>query len=546
MDPRARRHLIWFTLASLLACGAGACGAAYKGGEAASAAMDSSPRSEEAYGAPEMPVAAAPPPPGEASPADSPKTEAAAESKPSADKDGKSDAGKGASKPPATTWKRSQLAAHSVKVDVGDNESLPVRSMQAKVLLDGFMARVVLDMVVKNNGPRQYEGTLKLRLPTGSSPYYFAFGQDAVAIAGDAPPAFFTPERVRTMGSDPIEIRNDRQSLWAGVKEARMVPKEKAALAYTSTVRRQVDPALLEWSGPSIFNARVFPLVPNKNHRIVIGYDVPLTKIGDDLEYTFDLPDNVGSKALDLAVTPPQGAEVEATPAVKPFEDKVRKFYRYDDPAAKTVTIRLKKPAPTYVVGTDGPTGSYFAANVTPQIPATSAAKGRDSALFLVDTSLSSNPDRFNVWLELLRSVLENNQDTIKNFNVMFFNIEQSFFKPSFVANDPTNRQEAMNFANTLALEGATDVGAALVRATKVSTDVAKSWDVFLLSDGSATWGESDAFTMVRRLEKTPVGSIYAYQTGLAGTDSDALSLLTRETGGAVFSVTGGAEVKQA
>lgn len=500
----------------------------------------------------------APPPPPQAagSPADDAekekkadeapaKTPEAGPAAPGGAKDAKADPGKGAQKP-ATTWKRSQLAAHSVKVEVGDNESLPVRSMQAKVTLDGFMARVVLDFVVKNNGPRQYEGTLKLRLPTGSSPYYFAFGQDAVAIAGDAAPAFFTPERVRTMGADPIEIRNDRQSLWQGVKEARMVPKEKAALAYTSTVRRQVDPALLEWSGPSIFNARVFPLVPNKNHRIVLGYDVPLTRIGEDLEYTFDLPENVTSKAIDIALTPPQGATVETTPPTKPFDDKARKFFRYDDPASKTITIRMKKPAPTYVVGTDGPTGSYFAADVTPQIPASSAAKGRDAALFLVDTSLSSNPDRFNVWLELLRSVLESNQDTIKQFNVLFFNIEQSFYKPTFVANDATNRQDVLAFANTLALEGATDVGAALVRASRAPAGGASSWDVFLLSDGSATWGESDAFTMVRRLEKTAVGSIYAYQTGMAGTDTDALSLLTRETGGALFSVTGSAEVSKA
>jgi len=548
MNPRARPLLILSGLALLLASSAEGCGgASYKAGEAAApSSMEGQRAMAEDVSA--APAEAMPPPPPGAVIADEKKAEAASESKPDAAggaKDGKTAADKGAAKP-ATTWKRSQLTAHSVKVEVGDNESLPVRSMQAKVLLDGFMARVVLDFVVKNNGPRQYEGTLKLRLPTGSSPYYFAFGQDAVAIAGDAAPAFFTPERVRTMGADPIEIRNDRQSLWQGVKEARMVPKEKAALAYTQTVRRQVDPALLEWSGPSIFNARVFPLVPNKNHRIVLGYDVPLTRIGDDLEYTFDLPENVASKAIDIALTPPQGASVETTPAVKPFEDKVRKFYRYDDPASKTISIRLKKPAPTFVTETVSSTGAFFAADVTPQIPAASAAKGRDTALFLVDTSLSSNPDRFNVWLELLRSVLENNQDTIKRFNVEFFNIEQTFYKPTFVANDAANRQDALAFANTLALEGATDVGAALVRATKAPADGASGWDVFLLSDGSATWGESDAFTMVRRLEKTSVGSIYAYQTGMAGTDTDALSLLTRETGGALFSVTGSAEVNKA
>jgi hypothetical protein len=48
------------------------------------------------------------------------------------------------------------------------------------------------------------------------------------------------------------------------VKEARIVPREKAAHAYSETVRRRVDPALVEWAGAGVFNARVFPLMPGK------------------------------------------------------------------------------------------------------------------------------------------------------------------------------------------------------------------------------------------------------------------------------------------
>ncbi|MDC3959527.1 DUF2135 domain-containing protein [Polyangium jinanense] len=444
----------------------------------------------------------------------------------------------------ATTWKRAQSGAHAVRVEIGDREALPVRSVQAKVAIDGFMARVVLDIVVKNNRPETYEGTLKMRLPVGASPYYFAFGQDAMAIAGDAVPAFFPAERARGMGGEPAEIRSARQSAWQGVKEARMVPKEKAALAYTQTVRRNVDPALLEWAGPNVFNTRVFPLVGGKSHRIVLGYDVPLTRIGEDLEYSFDLPENVGSKAIDFAVAAPQGASVDVTPAVPAFSGPDKRFYRFDDPSGKTVTVRIKKPGAAHVVATDAATGPYFAADIAPQFPASSAAKGEENVLFLVDTSLSSNPDRFNVWLKLLDAILANNEDTIKHYNVLFFNIEQTFWKPRFVTNDAASRRELKTFAEGLALEGATDLGAALARAT--TAPGAPQFDVFLLSDGAATWGEPDAQMITKRLQKTPVRSVYAYQTGLAGTDVDALTLLTRETGGALFSVTGDAEVQKA
>lgn len=60
----------------------------------------------------------------------------------------------------ARTWKRLQLAAHTVRVKIGDREELPVRSMQANVSVDGFVARVALDLVVKNDRDRTYEGTL--------------------------------------------------------------------------------------------------------------------------------------------------------------------------------------------------------------------------------------------------------------------------------------------------------------------------------------------------------------------------------------------------
>lgn len=452
---------------------------------------------------------------------------------------------KGGKEDDAKTWKRSQLAAHSVRVEIGDNEALPIRSVQAKVALDGFAARVVLDLVVKNDRPQTFEGTLKLRLPTGASPYYFAFGQDKVAIAGDAVPAFFSPDRARTMGSDPVQIRDARASLWEGVKEARMVPKEKAALAYTQTVRRNVDPALLEWSGPSIFNARVFPLLSGRTHRIVVAYDVPLTRIGEDLEYTFDVPDGSFGKVLDMAIQTPKGAALQLTPSAPAFQAQDKQYFRFDEPKAQSIVARIKKPQNAHLVAVDDKTGPYFAADVAPTFPTAQAAQGEEGALFLVDTSLSSNPDRFNVWLKLLSSVLANNESSIKKFNVLFFNIEQSFYKPSFVNNDAATRRDLDAFAQTLALEGATDMGAALQRAATAPGAPAR-YDVFLLSDGAATWGESDAYTMARRLDKSPIRAIYAYQTGLAGTDTDALSLLTRETGGATFSVTGDAEVQKA
>jgi hypothetical protein len=468
--------------------------------------------------------------------AGAPAASAAADAKEEAG--GKND-GKGKE---ATTWKRSALGAHAVHLRIGDREELPVRSMQANVTVDGTRARVVLDLVVKNDRSSTYEGTFQLRLPEGASPYFFAFGEQVQKIAGEAP-AIFPAEEARRMGGEPAAIMAARAAEWTGPKEARMVPREQAALAYRDTVRRAVDPALMEWAGPGIFSARVFPLQPGKRHRIVVGYDVPLNRIAGDLEYVFDLPEGVGSKVVDLSIAAPPGAAVEAKPQAPLTPAGDRRWLRFEEPAAKEIVVRVKKAGPAHLVA-DG----YFAADLLPSLPAPGAAAAEGAAIFLLDTSLSQNPDRFNVWLKVMDAVLRNNRDTIKRFNVLFFSVDQHFWKPGFVDNTDAALAELAGAAGSVALEGATDLDAAIRRAAAPpGAPVATArWDVFLLSDGASTWGEADLHVTARAVAQSGIGALYAYQTGLAGTDGEALSLVTRELGGAVFSVTGDAEVKAA
>jgi hypothetical protein len=102
-----------------------------------------------------------------------------------------------------------------------------------------------------------------------------------------------------------------------------------------------------------------------------------------------------------------------------------------------------------------------------------------------------------------------------------------------------------MAAANNLSLEGATDVAAALTEAARpswIGADTSR-WDLFLLSDGAPTWGESDLYAMSKAIGAGSGRTLFAYQTGMAGTDIGTLNHLTRESGGAVFSVVGESEI---
>ncbi|MHC4253078.1 MAG: hypothetical protein ACYS9X_28500, partial [Planctomycetota bacterium] len=379
------------------------------------------------------------------------------------------------------------------------------------------------------------------------SPFMFAFGQ-SVLVAGGAPdqPQFVLDER----GQETLtveEVMSSRAETWENVKEARMVPREKAAFAYTETVRRRVDPALMEWSGAGIFSARVFPLAPKKLHRIVIGYDVDLIQAGDDLEYRFDLPEGVARRVVDISVAELEGVQLKVTGETEGERASGRLHYRFEDPDVRTITVRQKSPGTIMLVGKDK-TGSYFATRFRPELPKAEATGGTASALFLVDTSLSSNPGRMNIWLKLVKALLDNNRDSLRAFAVCFFNIETHWWQTGFAQNTPANVQKLLGYADDLALEGATDIGAVLreVEAKYGSLPNDGPLDVFLLSDGAATWGETNMNAALGQLGGGSPKTLFAYTTGLAGTDTKALNHLARESGGAVFNVVGEAEIEAA
>lgn len=451
----------------------------------------------------------------------------------------------------AETWKRSTLEANTSQLMVGDSESLPIRGMQVHTRVDGFRARVLVDFYFYNTYDFQMEGTFKLRLPEGATPYFLAFGQSSfentVATSNQAAIAYTPSEEVRERTFAPAAIVEARAGEWSQVKVARMVEREKAAIAYGETTRRQVDPALLEWAGAGVFNARIFPLAPNQLHRVVVGYDMNLTRIGDDLELQLPIPSDVPTSAVDITVAELDGVKVSMSPTAAGAADAdAGSNVRMDDVQGQVIKVRLAGAGSVAIAGEDPLTGPHFAARFAPELPADAAGGIADTAVLVIDRSMSSNPDKFNVWRLLAKALLDENRATLERFAVLFFNIETHWWKRALVENTPENVDALMAYIDGLSLEGASDIGAALTEAAEPGWlgGAGAPHNVFLLSDGAATWGESDAYAMSRGLEA--IDGLFAYRTGMAGTDKDMLDHLARETGGAVFSVVGESEIATA
>ena len=447
-------------------------------------------------------------------------------------------------KAPARSWKRSQVLPHQSRLKIGDKEELPQEALQVKVRIDGFRARVLLDGFYRNDREQQFEGTFQLRLPNGATPWYLAFGKverkkDAPVLIGDV---LYTAEQARQMGVLAEDVLRDRAEDWKQPKEARVLPRRKAAHAYGETVRRRIDPALMEWSGAGVFSTRVFPLEPGQLHRIVFGYDVDLTKVGRDWLYRLDLPGGDMRRTVDIDVADVPGQRVTLATGMKPQAQDSRLYWRFDDPDTRTIELRLSGPQNLALCGLDPKTSPFFAARFTPSFVTKESELALREAVFLLDTSLSSGPNAFPVQRKLLLALLEQNADKIERFNVLFFDVGTRWWQSKWAKNDSATREALLSYTDELSLEGATDLEAALSEAAQPSflpvTEMIR-YPVFLLSDGAATWGEKAAHKLGQVLKSTEhVSALFAYRTGMSGTDLSMLTRLTRDSGGALFAVT--------
>jgi Vault protein inter-alpha-trypsin domain len=449
-------------------------------------------------------------------------------------------------------WKRDRQKPTFARVYVGGGNSLELISLHVTVTIDGPRARTLVDHVFRNPHDRQLEGTFEYPLPTGASPSYFAMflGQSRQTI----------PPRFARKGSAPALSENALAALppnqlvkqvstddWGRLQEARLVAKEKALEVYEDIVRGNIDPALLEYAGGNTFRGRVFPIPRKGYNRVLIAYEetLPQTGAGRNV-YRFPLPDcKLDELSLVLSASPAECKE----PAFQPKKaaksgGKTLLTYHHawagKGPGGDAVfSFAPPNPELQAISGRQNESGShYLYARVRPELKTEEAKPFSEHGVFVLDASLSENPERFGLSVKLMRKILESDPG-LKQFNVLLFNVGAAWLEPGgWMDNTPAGRDKALKRLDGLVLEGATDFGAALDKLSARLPGLAPGMplDLFVLSDGQVTWGEADASTLVARFEgRCPYRTrVHCYRTGL-GAENLALFFALSRRGGGVF-----------
>jgi len=329
--------------------------------------------------------------------------------------------------------------------------------------------------------------------------------------------------------------------------EAELLNADKARHIYEDIVRRQSDPALLEYAGRDLFKVRIFPIEPHARKKITLNYS-QLLKADAGL-VSFALPLNTEKfaakplrrvslkleletrHALKSIYSPTHQVEVKRDGArratvgfeasdVKPNAD-FQLFYTQDD-SDLGVSLLTHKAG-----GEDG----YFVLLASPGVETKNARVMPKDVVFVLDTSGSMAGAKLEQAKKALAFCVENLNDQDR-FEVLRFATEVEPLFDNLRDATKANRSAAQKFIEKLKPIGGTAIDDALKKAVSMRRAPGQEADlplqaregperpfvIVFLTDGLPTVGTIDENQIVEHATKSKTGLTRIFNFGI-GTD---------------------------
>lgn len=291
----------------------------------------------------------------------------------------------------------------------------------------------------------------------------------------------------------------------------------EARRIYEATVRRQRDPALLEYAGRRLIRSRVFPIPAGQERTVEFEYTVVPMLRGNLRELRLPLRSVRGAQALGTVDPAPLKVQELNASVVIHSEQPLSTLYcpshgdaRIEGSAQqKTVSLKQQTPGvpddfvvmfrsdeedgvPTvlsYRRDTSEP--GYFMVLAAPADQQPRPIPGGRSIVMVIDRSGSMRGEKF-VQAQLgIRRLLESlNPDD--HFNLVVYDSEVELFRNELQAATPENLQAGREWADALKPQGGTNISEALrVGLKQAATGDRPAWVLFL-TDGLPTAGVTD------------------------------------------------------
>ncbi len=318
--------------------------------------------------------------------------------------------------------------------------------------------------------------------------------------------------------------------------EGKLLGRDEARAIYEDIVRRQRDPALLEYVGRGAFQASIFPIPPGGERRIQLSYSQVLAQDNGLVHYRYplntekfsarDIEDvsvtvRIEDKAPLRAIYSPSHAvdvtRTDARRAVASYEardvrpDRDFDLYYSLSPDAIAANLLSYKP-----YDEDG----FFLLLLTPPVQAATDEVVAKDVVLVFDVSGSMDGAKIEQAKAAAAYVLDHLGPTDR-FNIVAFSSATRLFAPGPVG--PERVADGRAFIKGLTAQGSTDINRALLEAVAGVADTRPTVIIFM-TDGQPTAGETVPDRIVANVGADTPKSVRLFAFGV-GYDVDTVLL---------------------
>jgi Ca-activated chloride channel family protein len=316
----------------------------------------------------------------------------------------------------------------------------------------------------------------------------------------------------------------------------------EARRIYEDIVRRQRDPALVEWMGHGMLRTRIFPIQPGEERRVVVRFESVAEREGDAVRVDYFRGQSTQAPGPQPRVRPASAIE-------RPFADPAGRTtfaltYRAGgelgeaysptheldverNGALREVSIRGGGPDITVLVALRRSNAAsvallthatrsepgYALITVTPPTDLASNRTSRD-VTFVIDVSGSMSGRKLEQAKAAGRQLLRTLTDRDR-FRIIDFSTDVRSFRDEFVLASDANVRAGLRYLEDLEAVGSTNISGALEEALRGMRRVERHWDVesrpedglraerlslvLFITDGAPTVGDRDPGSIAAR-----------------------------------------------
>ena len=308
----------------------------------------------------------------------------------------------------------------------------------------------------------------------------------------------------------PYDGAVDRMTFMVDGKEyeAKLLAAKEAREIFETHVRKNQDPALLEWVGHGMLKTSVFPVPPGAERKVTLKFSQLLKKDRQltDLIIPLAAAKYTSSPVEKLTIR----AAIETSHELKSVYSPTHavNVERADNKHA-VVKFEASNSVPTadfrlLFDTSDGKLGAsvisyrpeksdegFFLLLASPQIEQMSSDREKKTVIFVVDRSGSMSGKKIEQAKEALKFVLNNLREG-DTFNIVAYDSNIESFKPELQKYDEETRKSALGFIEGLYAGGSTNIDGALKTALEMIKDDSRPNFVLFLTDGLPTAGETN------------------------------------------------------